>query len=118
MLKGVHLQASNVRYIPSILQAITSSKFVAILLSLSDEDLESHLKCPQDWPQLDLELCLLADRIQSAYISTGGGDDWHLWVKFFMTSPVSDRDFGERAESLLPESYKHDHVIVTGEVVW
>ena len=118
MIKGVHLQVSSVRYIPSILQTIPPSKFVAILLSLSDEDLESHLKRPQDWPQLDLKLCFLTDRIQSAYISTGGGDDWYLWVKFFVTSPVCDRDFGEWAESLLPESYKHDHVVITGEVIW
>jgi hypothetical protein len=119
MLEGLQFHASSVSYIPPILQTITSSKFEAILLSLSDEDVEDHLEHPQDWGQLDTELCLLADRIQSARSSSGGGrDGWCLRVGFFVTSPVSDHDFGQCAKSLLPESRKHDHIFITEELVW
>ena len=118
MLEGVQLNAYSVRHIPPILQTITSSKFAITLLTLLNEDLEHHLKNPQDWAQLDSEFCFLADRIRSARSSSGGGDGWRLWVKFFVTSPASDHDIGRCVKGLLPESRKHGHIVITGEPFW
>ncbi|KAF9644792.1 hypothetical protein BDM02DRAFT_848802 [Thelephora ganbajun] len=47
-LEGLQLDASGIDYISLILQTITSNKFRMILLTLSNCDLERHLKYPRD----------------------------------------------------------------------
>lgn len=117
-LEALELNACHVHYIPPILRTITSSNFVAILLTFSDGDLERHLKNPLEWTQLDLELCALVDRIRTSHISSESGDSWCFWVKFFVTSPVSDRDFCECARRLLPKFSEYEHAEIYGELDW
>lgn len=109
-LEGLQLSASEIDHIPHIIQTITSSNFAVIHLTLSYEDLEHHLEHPEDWVQLDLELCLLADRIQ---LARGGLPGWHLLLKNYVTSPGPDCDFQACAKCLLPESWRHSRIDIS-----
>jgi hypothetical protein len=117
-LEELQLNASEMDYIPPILQNITSNKLMKVLFILSDKTLGIYLKDPRQWAQVDLALKALFNRIQSARGSTRGNDHWYPRVSFLVTHSASTYNVSECGKRILPRVSERECVDISGEFLW
>ena len=118
-LKELELSTLDVRVLPRVLRTVKSNKLKTIrfFLLVYQHQLEDGVAEPmrRSWEKLDVELCVLVNRVQAASGYSGG----ELQVKFVdLDSTTPEWLVGNVARMYFPRSHAHKYISFSVDPVY